>query len=97
MSELGAFKNELTDHTVAFKTGPDGFMSELICPDECTNRPWHQDEWANNGADTIVTVDEETVIGIVPVIPEIKQIKKSFPDENDDEELWFRPVVPEAE
>ncbi len=96
MSTHGPFRNELTDHTLEIRTGPGGWYTELICPDECTDRPWHQDEWANNGADTIVAVEEDTIIGIIPVNPEIKQLKKVAPDEQDDEELWFRPVVPEA-
>lgn len=90
MSELGVFKNELTDHTLAIKTGPDGWHTELICPDDCKDTAWHQDDWANNGADSIVSVDEEIIIGIVPVTVEEHGIQEET-------ELWFRPVVPEGE
>lgn len=97
-NELGTFKNELTDHTLAVMTGPSGWFVELICPDNCADRPWHQDDWANNGADLVVSVDEEVVIGIIPVIPEVRKMPQDHPHpDKDDEELWFRPVVPEAE
>lgn len=98
MSAHGAFRNELTDHTVQIKTGPDGWFTELICPDNCRDMEWHQDDWANNGADSIVSVNEEIVIAIVPVTPEITKVPGMAPDDmRPDEELWFRPVVPEGE
>ncbi len=98
MSDLGVFRNDLTDHTIAIKTGPDGWFTELVCPDECQDRPWHQDDWADNGADSVVSVDEEVVIGIIPVTPEIVKMPQDYPHPNkDDEELWFRPVVPAGE
>lgn len=96
-SELGVFQNELTDHSVVFKTGPEGFFTDLVCPDDCVDRPWHQDDWAGNGADLIIATKEEIVIGVIPVNPEIRRIKSDLTTREEDEELWFVPVVPEGE
>lgn len=95
MSTHGVFKNELTDHTIEIKTGPDGWFTELICPDNCKDMEWHQDDWANNGADCITSVNEEVVIAIVPVTPEVQL--STGDNLRPDEELWFRPVVPEGD
>lgn len=89
MSELGVFKNELTDHTIAIKTGPDGWFTELICPEGCGQRAWHEEDWADNGPDSVISVSEEIIIGIVPVDVEVH-------GPADEGELWFRPVVPEG-
>lgn len=95
-SDLGSFKNELTDHTITLWTGPDGFFTELVCPDDCPNMEWHQEDWADNGFDSLVDVDDPTVIGVIPVNPEVKKVPET-PDHAPDEELWFRPVVPEGD
>ncbi len=93
--DLSPFRNDLTDHSLTLWTGPDGFFTELECPDNCPHMEWHQEDWANNGADLIVSVEDPTLIGVIPVLPEIKRVKGG-PELAPDEELWFRPVVPEA-
>lgn len=95
MTKHGVFENELTDHTITLNTGPDGFYMDLVCPDNCPDMVWHQDDWADNGGDSIISVDEDVVIGIIPVNPEIVKIKRAAPNPDEaDEELWFQPVVP---
>lgn len=95
MSSHGAFTNELTDHTLEIKTGAGGWFIDLICPDECKDMAWHQDDWANNGVDLITSADEDVVIGVIAVAPEVLKMPQDYPHpDKDDEELWFRPVVP---
>lgn len=75
-------------HKIEFKTGPDGFRSELVCPEDCTEQDVHQDQYAEYGPELIPGVEDDTVLCTMEVEPKW--------DGGDEEaELWLIPIVPE--
>lgn len=73
-------------HKINFYTGVAGWETELECPEDCTDKEWHEESWAEYGYDVIRFAEERTLIGSIPVIAEEEGT-------GEDAELYLNPVV----
>lgn len=75
-------------HKIDFKTGPNGFSSELVCPDDCTEKDVHQDQYSDLGPEMIPSVAEDTVLVSL-------EVNTEWTGGDEDAELWLIPIVSE--
>lgn len=76
-------------HKIEFKTGPNGFETTLVCPEDCDEKEVHEDQFSDYGCELIPAVDENTVLATV-------NVEMKWDGNNDEAELWVLPVLPEA-
>lgn len=75
-------------HKIELRTGPSGYYTELVCPEDCTEKDVHKDQFADYGCELIPGVDEDTVLATLEVTPK-------WDGDNEEAELWLLPVVQE--
>lgn len=75
-------------HKIEFIGANDyGYNTRLVCPEDCTEKDIHRDQWNDVGIDLLTPVKEDVVLCAMHVIPEWK-----FRG-TDAEEMWLNPIV----
>lgn len=75
-------------HKIDFKTGPSGFISELVCPEDCPEKEVHQEQYGDIGLELMVAVEEDTVFAS-------SEVELKWTGQDEEAELWILPIVQE--
>lgn len=73
-------------HKIELKTGPGGFFTDIVCPEDCDEKEVHQDQYSDVGLELITYAEEDTALASFEVKPE-------WTGRGEDAEFWLRPVV----
>lgn len=76
-------------HKIEFCTGPAGFISNLVCPEDCDEKEVHQEQFSDIGLELIVLVEKETVLATVDA-------ELEWTSSDEEAELWIKPIVQDS-